>query len=215
MKTFFHPDSKAVRFLTVLCNLVILNFLWILTSLPVVTVGASNSAMFAVLFQYLDQGSDAVVKPYFKAFAANFKQSTQVWIPVLLVGVLLLLDGWYLTGHAGDVSCILWIPFGLLLAALMAAGTFIFGLIPRYQNTTQQLLRKSVLIFLMNLFPSVAIILVQALPLLFFLFWPSMFLRIGILWLMLGVSGFGYINAATMLRIFKKYLPDEEKTPEV
>ena len=90
MKTFFHPDSKAVRFLTVLCNLVILNFLWILTSLPVVTVGASNSAMFAVLFQYLDQGSDAVVKPYFKAFAANFKQSTQVWIHVMLVGVLLL-----------------------------------------------------------------------------------------------------------------------------
>lgn len=214
MKTIFHPDSKVMRFLTILCNLVILNLLWILTSLPVVTVGASNSAMFAVLFQYLDQGSDAVVKPYFKAFSANWGQSTRVWIPMVLVGVLLFLDGWYLTGHAGEVSRLMWIPFGLLLAALLATGSYIFGLIPRFRNTTRQLLRNSVLIFLMNPFSSVAIILVQILPLLFFLFWPSMFLRIGILWLMLGVSGFAYINAATMLRIFKKYLPDEEKTPE-
>ena len=213
MKNLFHPDSPVMRFLTTLFNLIILNLLWLLTSLPVITVGASSSALFSVLFQYLDQGSDTVLKPYFKAFAVNFKQSTTVWIPILLVSAILSADALYLTNPANQVSELLWIPFILLLLVLLCVTCYVFGLIARFENTLRDTLRNSVLLFLLNLFPSISIILVQALPLLVFFILPSVFIRGGILWLMLGVSAFAYINASTMLRIFKKHM-DKNHTQE-
>lgn len=215
MKSIFHPDSPVIRFLTTLCNLILLNLLWLLTSLPIITMGAANTALNAVLFQYLDQYSDVVFKPYFKAFASNFKQSTQVWIPTLLIGGILFLDAWYLTGHAGEVSRLLWIPFGLVLLVLMAAITYSFALIARFENTLKGTLCNSVLLFLLNLIPSLCIILVQAIPVLCFFIFPSIFLRGGILWLLLGVSLFAYINTATMLRIFKKFMPKESDETKV
>ena len=207
MKSIFHPDSPVIRFLTTLCNLILLNLLWLLTSLPILTIGAANTALNAVLFQYLDQGSDAVFKPYFKAFASNFKQSTQVWIPMLLIGGILALDALYITGN--EVSGLLWIPFGLVLLVLLAVGTFVFGLLARFENSLRDTLRNSVFLFLLNLLPAISMLLVQAIPVLCFFIFPSIFLRGGILWLLLGVSLFAYINAATMLRIFKKFMPKE------
>lgn len=207
MKSIFHPDSPVIRFLTTLCNLILLNLLWLLTSLPILTIGAANTALNAVLFQYLDQGSDAVFKPYFKAFASNFKQSTQVWIPMLLIGGILALDALYITGN--EVSGLLWIPFGLVLLVLLAVGTFVFGLLARFENSLRDTLRNSVFLFLLNLLPAISMLLVQAIPVLCFFIFPSIFLRGGILWLLLGVSLFAYINAATMLRIFKKFTPTE------
>ena len=207
MKSIFHPDSPVIRFLTTLCNLILLNLLWLLTSLPILTIGAANTALNAVLFQYLDQGSDAVFIPYFKAFASNFKKSTLVWIPMLLIGGILVLDALYITGN--EVSGLLWIPFGLVLLVLLAVGTFVFGLLARFENSLRDTLRNSVLLFLLNLLPAISMLLVQAIPVLCFFIFPSIFLRGGILWLLLGVSLFAYINAATTLRIFKKYLPKE------
>ena len=207
MKSIFHPDSPVIRFLATLCNLIFLNLLWLFTSLPIITMGAANTALNAILFQYLDQGSDAVFVPYFKAFASNFKKSTLVWIPMLLIGGILTLDALYITGN--DVSGILWIPFFLLLAALLASGTYIFGILARFDTSLRDALRNSILLFFLNPLSSISMILVQAIPVLCFFIFPSIFLRGGILWLLLGVSLFAYINAATTLRIFKKYLPKE------
>ena len=212
MKGLFHPDSRLMRILITACNLVILNLLWILTSLPIVTMGASNSAMYAVIFQLLDDGSDSVILPYFRAFRANFRQSTLVWIPMALVTAILVIDALYIVNN--DVSALLWIPFALVLLVLLAMTSYVFGLIPRFDNELRDILRNSLLIFLMNIFPSLSMILVQAIPLLFFFFLPSFFLRIGILWLGFGVSLFSYVNGSTMLRIFKKYLPKETETAD-
>lgn len=207
----FKYDSGLMRVLTTLCNLIFLNVLWLLTAWPIVTVGAANTAMNAVLFQYLDGGSDAVFKPYFKAFAANFKQSTAVWIPMLLVSVILIVDALYLTNAENQASWLLWIPFALVLTVLLTMTTYVFGLIARFENTLRDTLRNSFLLFLLNLVPSISMVLVTAVPLLVWLVFPDVFMRIGILWLMLGVSGFAYVNAATMLRVFKKHMPKEDK----
>lgn len=207
----FKYDSPVMRVLTRLCNLIFLNVLWLLTAWPIVTIGAANAAMHAVLFQYLDEGSDAVFKPYFKAFAANFKQSTMAWIPMLLVSVILVVDALYLTNAANEASWLLWIPFALVLTVLLTMTTYVFGLIARFENTLRDTLRNSFLLFLLNLLPSISMVLVTAVPLLVYLIFPDVFLRIGILWLMLGVSGFAYVNAATMLRVFKKHMPKENE----
>ena len=75
MNKIFNIESKFVQGLATAGNLIILNLLWILTSLPIITIGASTTAMYAVAFKYADDTDDAVLKPFFKAFVSNFKKA--------------------------------------------------------------------------------------------------------------------------------------------
>ena len=85
MKGIFGFDSPVMQKLALLTNLILLNFLWIICSLPIITMGAATTAMNSVIFQYLDSGNDAVIKPFFKAFVSNFRQSTLIGLPLSLL----------------------------------------------------------------------------------------------------------------------------------
>jgi len=207
MNWFFDMDKPLMRGLSTVTDLIILNFLTALCCLPIFTVGAAFSALYSVSVRIVRNEEGSIVKDYFRAFRSNFKKSTLIWIPMLLIGGILTLDALYITGN--EVSGILWIPFFLLLAALLASGTYIFGILARFDTSLRNALRNSILLFFLNPLSSISMILVQAIPVLCFFIFPSIFLRGGILWLLLGVSLFAYINAATTLRIFKKYLPKE------
>ena len=69
MNTLFSIDSPLGQKLTLMSNLVLLNLLWILCSLPVITMGAATSAMYHVIFLYITNQDDAAIKPFFKALA--------------------------------------------------------------------------------------------------------------------------------------------------
>ena len=209
MGKLFRYDSPFMEKLAMVFNLALLNVLWLITSLPVVTVGASNAAMYAVLFRHLTHEGDDVIKPYFKAFASNFRQSTCVWLPMLAVIAILVMDVSYVLTHP-DVTWLLWIPFVVVLLVLLSLTTYVFGLIARFENTLRDTMRNSFLLFMLNLIPSVSMVLVSNVPLLIFLFVPQLFFQIGLLWLLYGMSLFAYVNAFTMLRVFKKHMPQEE-----
>ena len=81
MGNIFRWDSPVVQKIAMAGNLVILNILWILCSLPLITAGAATTALYYVIFQYQTADETAVIKPFFRAFFKNFKQSTLLWIP--------------------------------------------------------------------------------------------------------------------------------------
>lgn len=209
MGNIFKYDSPFMTKLAMVFNLALLNLLWLITSLPIVTMGAANTAVYAVLFRHLTDEGDDIIKPYFKAFASNFKQSTCVWLPMLAVIVILVIDAYYVLTHP-DVTWLLWIPFAVVLLVLLALTTYVFGLIARFENTLRDTMRNSFLLFMLNLIPSVSMVLVSAVPLLMYLFATELFFRIGLLWLLYGMSLFAYVNAYTMLRVFKRHMPKEE-----
>ena len=76
MKFAFNIESKLWKFFDCAGDLVVLNLLFILTSLPVVTIGASVTAMDAVLFRMKEKQMDDVRTEYLRAFRSNFKNST-------------------------------------------------------------------------------------------------------------------------------------------
>jgi len=73
-------------------DLILLNFLFLLTSIPIVTMGASLTAMYAVNLRSIRYGDGYVVRTYFEAFKRNFKQSTLAWGILLAVAALLYVD---------------------------------------------------------------------------------------------------------------------------
>lgn len=211
MNKIFNIESKFVQSLATVGNLVILNLLWLITSLPIVTIGASTTAMYAVVFKYADKSDDAVFKPYFKAFAANFKQSTLIWLPMCLLSALLVVDGYYLIGHANDAATpYLWIPFFVLLLVLSVTTAHVFPQIARFEVDTRTALHNTLLMSLLHLFQTAGIVGLNLLPWIIMVMLPEVVAYTGIFWFMFAGSAIAFFNAKVLLKMYKKHEPDPE-----
>ena len=139
----FYYDSKVMRFGAKVTDLLLLQLVTVLCCLPVITVGTAFTAMHTVLLKMYRRQDPSVFSEYFKAFKANFKQSTIVWLIYLAVFAFLLAD-WILLlqipdPNVKDTAYLLLIPLFLVLLSLC----WVFVLISRYQNSIWQTVKNS------------------------------------------------------------------------
>lgn len=163
----FAMDGKFLGTLNTITDLIILNLLWILCCLPVVTVGASTSALYQVTLQIADNKDSYVAKSFFQAFRENFKQATLVWLITLATGFVLINDifivSHFFTGY--NTSVIL----GLLLVIgiLMFAGTlYFFPVIAYFKNSTKKILGNSFRLAFGHIGTTLQLFLISLLPIL-------------------------------------------------
>ncbi len=124
-----------MRALGVIANLMGLNILTLVCCIPIVTAGASFTAMHYVLLKIVRGEEGYIIKDFFKSFKENFFQATIIWIIVAAVYVALFLD-WRIIRMQGDQFS------GALIIALYAAilivylfSLYIFPVLSRYKNT--------------------------------------------------------------------------------
>ena len=120
MSNFFSPDSKLFSILTWLADLLVLNLLFLLTSIPLVTVGASLTALYTVVFRIGTPEEGSVVRAYFEAFKSNFKNSTVIWLILLAVFVICGVDLLVAANSEGLLRSIRFVSWAAFLYGMMA-----------------------------------------------------------------------------------------------
>ena len=95
----FSPDSKFMEILGRITDLILLNILFLLTCLPIFTMGAAATALYTMCFRFMREEYRSIVKPYFQAFRDNFRQSTLIWLLLLL---------WWALVFIISMCCFLW-----------------------------------------------------------------------------------------------------------
>lgn len=192
---FFSVDGKFYRFMQRLLDLLKINFLWLLCSLPIVTFGAATIAAYSVTLKMADETEGYVARQFLKAFRANLKNGVLLGILFLFCGYVVWLD-FSLFNQVPDN------PIILLIAGIIAAFIFLlaflyaFPLQARYENTLINTLKNSIDISIRYFVRTFSLILVIAVEIAI-ISWNSTTLFIGILIgpaaIMLTVSGYaGY-----------------------
>ena len=155
---FLQPDSPAMNFLSTVADLIIVNILFIICSIPIVTIGAAYSAKYYVAMKIIRGEGTGVFVPFFKAFAKNFKQATVVWLIMLVAIALIILDwrwiiltGWNSVHFMYRIGVIAFSVFAWLMMIT------IFPTISRYKMKTRELF-KAALIFVIIKFIPLALI---------------------------------------------------------
>ena len=92
MDFFSGRGAKFYEFSVKLMELMWLNVLVVITSLPILTIGASFTAMHTVLVKIYRDEEDGITRAFFSAFKKNFKQATLIWLIYLGVFTVLMLD---------------------------------------------------------------------------------------------------------------------------
>ena len=204
MGNIFRPDSPLMRFMMLITNLMVLNILWLISCIPVITAGASTVAMYSVLLSYIDGTDDAVLKPFFRAFKENFRIATPLWLLTLLIGAVMAAEVVYLS-----VGSQLWLKviFGVVLFIYSSAVSYLYPLLARYQTTRRSAVLNSFALSLRHLLSSVCVVTLNILPIVLLLVFTNIFWKSVLVWTLIGFSLIAYLNLRILLPIFKKYDP--------
>ena len=207
MFSMFSPDSKIMQVLARFADLVILNGLYLITCIPVFTIGAANTALYNVCFRMLRE-EGGVVKPYFRAFWENFKQATVLWLLLLFIGVpaYLYFDKFY---HFESILRYGYVLFVSILMLTILVGGFVFPWLSRFQNNVPTTLRNAMLLSIGHLPKALVILMVNVLPFGLWIVNYDLFLRVSFLWISLYFAAGAYFNANLLRSVFAPYISEE------
>lgn len=207
VRRLFDADSPLLRFLTKVADLMILNLVFLVTSLPVVTLGASLTALNYTAMKIATNECESVTGDFFRSFRANFRQGTLLGLAVAFLA--LVLAAWYLAVELLDLPalaqfvlqaiCYL-VAFRVVLAALYA-----FPYLAKFDNSVREVLNNSRLMSLRHLFASLTVLAVTALPVVITVFYPAATV-FGLLWFLIGFAGTAFVNGFVFTSIFGKYI---------
>lgn len=201
----------GLSFFTTMSNLLILNILWLITSIPLITIADTSAGMYHVMLK-LERGTeDSVARPYFRFLKNNFFKSLPyallMWAS--LTGVLSL---FFVLGGGGSALAI-----GLTAALTLILVTLFGWVIPlfaQFDNTVGAMFSNAYNLALQN--PSATAVIAACNVLLpaLFLFLPGLFGYALYLWMMIGHAVLCRIVCRKLLPVFKELMPEEETEPD-
>lgn len=88
----FNIQNKFWVFMEKIMNICIILLLWLICSLPLVTIGASTVAAYHYVNKQTQDEEGYIVKSFFQMLRKNFRQSTLIWIVAVGVGYFLCFE---------------------------------------------------------------------------------------------------------------------------
>lgn len=216
----FDPDSPIMSFLARVADLVILNVLWLLCCLPVVTAGASTTAMYHVARHLQEESTSSVTRDFFRSFKSDFRQATPVYLLLLIPTAAVVMNAWILSARSSDVVPVyvraIWMVSALMLTFVVS---FVYPVMAYFDDTVWKTLRTAAVLAVAKLPRTVLISAINLLPIIMLFVSLPFFLRVSIFWLLIGGSLTAYLNMLILRPVFKKIIdersgadaPDSEK----
>lgn len=205
MHNLFHYENPFIQFLVRVGDLMILNALFILCSLPVVTLGASLTAMHRVTQNMLFEQEEPLLKAFFRAFRQNFRQSTLAWLVELVVIVSLVCDVLLVMAYFdGGLAKAMYILVAVL--AILVAGVFsyLMPLIARYENGMRQQVNNAVVLAIIKLPKTVLLMLLNLLPVILLLISVPVFVQTLIFWVIIGFAFVSFLTSSILKPVFQQ-----------
>lgn len=209
MKGFFDYDGHLVQILTKIMYVVATNLLFLICCIPIVTIGASATGMYAVLFRYQQGDEPDILKTFFHAFKENFRKATAAWMIMLAVIVSLALNFYVLYHMNFAMADVIRIILNFILLFCLAFWVFLFPSICYYENSLKGYFRFAVGISIAQLPKTVLLVLIKTGIILCILFMAQYSTFGVILFVCCAFSLPAYFSGPILLKIFERC---EEKT---
>ena len=200
----FSPDSKIMQVFSRIADLVLLNILFLITCLPVFTIGAAITALYTMCFRLMREEYSGIIRSYFKAFKDNFKTATAAWFLVLLAAVPAL---YYLSQTLQVESFLRYSSFVfiLILTIVLMTASYGFPWISQFENTAIQSLKNGLFLSISRLPRTAAVLAINLMPAIVWFISADLFIQVSFLWVALYFAAAAYMNTGLLWHVFKPY----------
>lgn len=155
-----NTESPVFQFLGTLADFVMLNALFLLTCIPIITIGSAVTALYTVTLREARNEQGYIIRPYLRAFKENFRQSFLLSLLYTGIGAVLIfnLSFWAeIKTVSGTVFLIVIAACTLLYAVSLL---YVFALTARFNNAIKQTVKNSLLIALANPFQTLLLLII-------------------------------------------------------
>lgn len=201
----FGIDNPFFGFMSRLGDLLILNILFVVTCIPVVTIGMSCAALYRVALRMARKESNYVAREYFQACREEWKKSTVIWILFLATGALLFFD----VLVAGEMWSALNVAVGVLILIWAFLFTWAFPLQARFENPVRVTLKNAMYMSVRYLPFTLLMTVLNAVPAVCIVLGSAVTALAVPIYIVVGFSLTARINAVLLDRSFRNYVPEE------
>lgn len=207
MHSFFDTEGPFFRTLEYISNLFFLNVVTVLLCFPVITAGASVTAMHYVLMQMAEEKEGHVIKTFWAQFKSNFRTSTPPWLILLLIGLLFYGDYRLVMNEEYGLPRAFLVVAIIGLAVVYAIFLWIFPYLARFSNSTGGALKNAAILAIGSLPRTLAMMGITAA----FIFLFTQVTRLLPLFFVCGLSLPSYFDTLLYYPVLKPLIENAEK----
>ena len=201
------PIKGSKRFFNIidkLGDLFFLNIYFVFTCIPIVTIGASFTALYTVTNKMVNDDEGPVRDEYFRAFKNNFKQSTVIWLIDMVMLVLVYLQYVYVVTSDSEAARILFIVLGFEFIFLVFALPLQFPLAARYENTTFNIMKNALVFSLAYLGTWFRVFFTWGFLFVLYFLNTRIFIYTWYLWILILAALFAYVCSMIFIKFYEK-----------
>lgn len=205
MDTLFDPNGKFLELLWKPIHIMFLNLLWVLFSLPVVTMGASTVALYSVMIKLKNGTEGKLFWDFWNAFRTNFRQSTIIWLIIVFAAAVFTTDIVFFVNMGGFAGTFFAMIFFGLDVALLLMTMFVFPLQAVFDNKIATTVKSALYLSFRHLGWTILLLTIHIMT----------FILVWLYWIVIGWFVFGaaaFLNAWIFDKIFKRYYAEHEDT---
>lgn len=205
-----NTDSPVFEFLGTFADFVGLNLLFLITCLPIITIGPALCALFTVTLRESRGEHGYILSTYLKAFKNNLKSGIGIFLIYLLIGGILLFNivFWMeMETMLSSVITVILIPVTILY---IMSAFYVFALNARYENSIKQTIRNAFSLPFTSPFLSLLMLVIPVMIL--FLVWVTPILKV--LFIIFGAAFIAYCESFLLTKVFEKFEPEQVQEEE-
>lgn len=204
MGGLFSLDNPIMRFLNKATDCIILNILWIICCIPIITIGASTTAFYYSVTKVIRNDRGYALAEFWHGFKTNFKQSTIVWLVMMVTGILAYVDVYYTYVMVkADILPLLFLYF--LIGVFFLIFMWMLYWLPyiaRFENTIKRMWKFSLVMSMQNVLWSIFNFIVFGLMVVVVLMIPMLIFFVPVICtVLLSIS---------LEHVFRKYMSEED-----
>ena len=201
----FSMDGPLWRALNFIADVMVLHVLWLVHSLPLVTIGASTTALYYAMMKRIRTNEGQVTANFRQSFKANFRQATILWLIAAAAGAILWLDLNFCTTWGETAGKVMLAGCSLLLAPCWMTLLYLFPVLAKFTGSVYDTFKNALLMSVRHL----------PMTLLLTFLWATVWLMLAIfppftgLMLISGAGLTAWITSYVYIQVFRAYLPNE------
>lgn len=196
----FDLDSPIMRALSRMADLMLLNVITLICCIPIVTMGASFTALHYMALKLKRNEECYIVRGFFKSFKQNFKQATIIWL-INLFALIILAGDFYIIYSMGDsFNKVLQVIIIIVAIIVLFTSTFVYPVLAKFDNPVIRTIKNAFVISILQFPKTILMFILNLLP------WIIMLtvIQISPLALVFGFSAPAYASAFLYDKFFKK-----------
>ncbi len=192
----FHVEGRLFRIIEGFANFVILNILFCICSLPIISIGAAKVAHHHTIKLIINGEEGDIVKQFFECLRCNIKRVTLIWIGYIFCILIGSLDFYVCFTQKLPIAITVFFTciasFVMIISSLIVFCFMI--LINENHDNINEILRKSFKVTILKLPQTILLLILDLIPVLGIVFFTTKVFYILTFFIVIGFSILEYIK---------------------